>query len=230
MSRPVGSEASRMELAREVMRVLRQHGSALQKLSYRQASIRTGGALHFTVIGNMATGLGTSPDSARMFARAFGEDEDYFAALAAGVPSSQLKGADSTLDVIDKIGVRLSPSVFASVPMAEGSVSAGGRLLMAEDGAHTLGDEMGDQVQAIRVAGDCMEPDCRDGDIILVRESDTAQVGQTVVASVGSVGSPHIKVLDQDGDTYFLRGRDGTVIRDKFRISGIVVGFVRLFD
>lgn len=134
---------------------------------------------------------------------------------------------------------------YRSVPIL-GRIAAGGPLLAAENREGELplaasalpgGD---DEVFALRVRGDSMiEAHICDGDLVLVRRQDTAQINDIVVAwleSEASEGEATVKRFGRDGARIVLKPENralAPIVVDpaerRVEILGKVIGVLRGF-
>lgn len=88
---------------------------------------------------------------------------------------------------------------FHDVPVL-GSVAAGTPIIAQED---VIGTVMTDKnVFALKVKGDSMSPRIMDGDIVLVRQQDTAEDGDLVIAEID--GEATCKVLKRSHGSVML--------------------------
>ncbi len=137
------------------------------------------------------------------------------------------------------------PAGYRSVPIL-GRIAAGGPLLAAENREGELpvaasalpGDA--DEVFALRVRGDSMiDAHICDGDLVLVRRQDTAQINDIVVAwleSEASEGEATVKRLGRDGARIVLKPENralAPIVVDpaerRVEILGKVIGVLRGF-
>jgi repressor LexA len=137
------------------------------------------------------------------------------------------------------------PTGYRSVPIL-GRIAAGGPLLAAGNREGELpvaasalpGDA--DEVFALRVRGDSMiEAHICDGDLVLVRRQETAQVNDIVVAwleSEASEGEATVKRLGRDGARIVLKPENRAlqpIVVDpaerRVEILGKVIGVLRGF-
>ncbi len=85
---------------------------------------------------------------------------------------------------------------------------------------------------ALRVRGDSMEPDMRDGDLALVQRTSQASSGETVIALVDE-GEATVKLFRRKGEDVWLEALNARYqpIRGRpFEIVGRVLGLVRSFS
>lgn len=122
-----------------------------------------------------------------------------------------------------------------------GRIAAGHPLLAAENREGTLPiaaaalPGRGEDVFALRVRGESMiGAHIVEGDLVLVRRQDSAQVGDIVVALVGDEAT--VKRFGRDGERVVLRPEHPTMAplvvdprTQSVRILGKVVGLVRGF-
>ncbi len=151
-------------------------------------------------------------------------------AVISGHVIEAIKGLFNGMDdPLSRIGRDVDTSQFSRLPLATGRASAGAEVLTAEtEETEQLGDVIRGDVRTICVDGDCMEPFFRNGDILFVQRSDTAENGQTVVA-VFNGESVACKVYRNTNEGEFLEATNGKYprISGDFRIVGIVKGSYR---
>ncbi len=82
----------------------------------------------------------------------------------------------------------------------------------------------------LRVKGDSMEPDMREGDLALVERVSHASSGQTVIAHVGD-GEATVKLFRHKGKEVWLEARNARYqpMRVPFKVIGRVVGLLRSY-
>ncbi len=87
----------------------------------------------------------------------------------------------------------------------------------------------------LKVVGDSMiEDNIQDGDYVIIRKTETARPGQTVVAYVNDEATLKRYYPKENGIELHPRNPDYRVIHvspeDDFKIGGIVLGVMRLYD
>jgi repressor LexA len=139
----------------------------------------------------------------------------------------------------------VTPRAHAAVPIL-GRVAAGQPLLAAENREGELHiapaslPGRGEDVFALRVRGDSMiQAHICDGDLVLVRRQDSAQVNEIVVAMVESESGEAeatVKRFQRDGERIVLKPEHPTMApivvdprRTPVKIIGKVVGLLRGF-
>lgn len=82
----------------------------------------------------------------------------------------------------------------------------------------------------LRVKGDSMEPEIYPGDLVLVRQTATADDGEIIVARVGDDDAT-LKRLRRSGPTAWLEAANPKYppIEEDFEVAGKVVGLVRRY-
>ncbi len=83
-----------------------------------------------------------------------------------------------------------------------------------------------------KVRGNSMiDAHIQDGDIVIVKKTETAQAGEMVVAHLQD-GTITLKRLRQTGDKYWLSPENDSYdpIKDPFQVIGIVIGVLRKYD
>lgn len=82
----------------------------------------------------------------------------------------------------------------------------------------------------LRVKGDSMEPDMREGDLALVERVSCAGSGETVIAHIGD-GEATVKLFRRKGKDVWLEARNARYqpMRVPFKVIGRVVGLVRSY-
>jgi len=85
---------------------------------------------------------------------------------------------------------------------------------------------------ALRISGDSMEPDIREGDLALIERAAEAANGDVVIAHVSGEGTATVKFFRRRGRDAWLEAanRKYRNIRGPFEVVGRVVGFVRSFS
>jgi len=208
-----------------------------RKWSYAQAEIATG--VGRGTIYNMARGLRVRPEFIIKFVEAAAPQEDRESTLAryltlAGYPQLAHRVSPNAPslsdDAISLIGPDVNADILRSIPLVQGSATASMTHTGAgQDYAYDVraGEAIPDNVRAIRVAGDSMEPAYKDGDILFVQESRTANDGDEVIALLGLDGIT-CKVYREGVPPYLEPyNGEGRIAAPSFMIAGIVVGFYR---
>lgn len=142
--------------------------------------------------------------------------------------------ADNASDPLLRIGQNVPLDVFQHIPFSPGTVTGSmERLGEGDDYSHerlTVAEVLPNDVRAIRIAGDSMEPFYKEGDIVFVHETKEAHDGDVVIALVGLTGIT-CKVFrnPMDGGVAYLEpyNGEGSIKFPDFIIVGIVVGFYR---
>jgi repressor LexA len=82
----------------------------------------------------------------------------------------------------------------------------------------------------LRVKGDSMEPDMREGDLALIERVSHAGSGETVIAHVGE-GEATVKLFRRKGKEVWLEARNSRYqpMRVPFKVIGRVVGLLRSY-
>lgn len=83
----------------------------------------------------------------------------------------------------------------------------------------------------LRVRGESMDPDMKDGDLALVRRSANAEDGQVVIAHVDE-DEATVKLFRRKGKEVWLEASNpkfGTITGRPFKVVGQVVGLVRSY-
>jgi repressor LexA len=84
----------------------------------------------------------------------------------------------------------------------------------------------------LRVKGDSMEPDMKEGDLALVQQASDAVSGEAVIAHVGD-GAATVKILRRQGKEFRLEALNAQyepIRGQSFRIVGRVLGLLRTFS
>ena len=236
------------DFALEVRRIMGwTRGSDRPFLSTRGAAIKSD-LSNFT-ISQMTAGYQVGRNRIRVFAQAFGEDADRLLKLAGylspedvrlGVQRQEQFQSQSAMRIGSLVAEdhsRYGPleevpmSAFATIPFSEEMASAGTALPVSgsETDWQTMQSILPGGIHALRVRGDCMEPDYHNGDIILVRPTSQAANGQVVLARVnGEIAS--VKVFRQSDEGQLLESLAQPLhrITGDFEIMGVVEGFTRL--
>ena len=132
------------------------------------------------------------------------------------------KGCVDRLNRRELDAVRLAANVQASAGV---SIPTAG-----DEETDRIGDYLGDDVEAIRVRGTCMEPVFHHGDIVLFRPQTFAQNGQKVIAHLDddTIACKRYR-QDEDGREYLQAMETGYPIIEKphFRIVGVILWSMR---
>lgn len=146
---------------------------------------------------------------------------------AAGYPLL-IEGADP----LSKIGPEVDTTVLRRIPFIPGPVSAS--MTRVGEGENvgplqTAADVLPNDVRAIEVRGESMEPVYRSGDILFVQEARTAHDGDEVIAVIGLDGITCKTYREPPEGLGYLQPYNGEAKIEfpNFIIVGIVVGFYR---
>lgn len=112
-----------------------------------------------------------------------------------------------------------------AIPIHDQAASAGFGQAVLEYSYWEAPRVAGRNIVGLRVHGDSMEPDIRDGDTIYIDKDMPAEVGKTVVASVRD--QVLVKKLRRKGGKLVLAGKNGDIDADEAKIEGVVIQLSR---
>jgi SOS-response transcriptional repressor LexA len=145
-------------------------------------------------------------------------------------------GAPS-IDPLRRLGEDVDITNMASMPIGSVAASAGVSTLRgdADRADDTLAEYLPNNVRPIRISGDCMLPEYRDGDIVLVRETQRVNNGDIVIAVSVDGGEVMCKQFRDDrgrGRRLEPLNKEAADSRHlgawEYRIVGIVAGSIRI--
>lgn len=143
----------------------------------------------------------------------------------------------AALDPLSGMGFEIDLSSIAALPLGSIVASAGPAVVKGDperaDGS--VADILPGGVRAIRISGDCMEPEYFDGDVVLVRESRLVKNGDKVIAVARETGEVLCKQFRDDRG----KGRRLEPLNPgsasarhlgewEYRIVGVVEGSIRI--
>jgi repressor LexA len=179
------------------------------------------------------------PPTVREIGNAFGiKSSSVFDLLSALERKGHLRRRDRGARSLVVIGgEKRTETHTVEVPII-GRIAAGGPIEAIEDlrGSVAVGPDMarGDNVFALKVAGDSMvDAGILDGDYVIVRQQETANDGDIVVALIGDDATLKRFFREKDGvrlDPANPRMSPIHVRSGEFRIQGKVVGVLRILD
>lgn len=216
-------------LASEVNRVFEARGWS----SYEQAALYTN--MSSATLRRMRLGMKVKSDSVMDFARAINENLDTWGRIAVGLPPIPLrldmKKIDSA-DPLSRIGPDVDTSVLRLVPFIAGPVSASMTRIGEGENAGpstTAADVLPNDVRAIEVRGESMEPAYRSGDILFVQETREAHDGDEVIALIGLDGitCKVYRAAELGPDYLEPSNGEGHIERPNFIVVGVVIGYYR---
>jgi hypothetical protein len=152
--------------------------------------------------------------------------------------SSALREFEEAVDdPLGGIGPDADISAIAALPLGAVAASAGGATAKgdSERADGTVADILPGGVRTIRISGDCMEPEYRHGDVVLVRETQRVKNGEKVIAVARETGEVLCKQFRDDrGKGRRLEplnpeaGEARHLGEWEYRIVGVVEGSIRI--
>jgi phage repressor protein C with HTH and peptisase S24 domain len=152
--------------------------------------------------------------------------------------SSAIREVEHILeDPLASLGAAVDLSTMAALPLGSVEASAGASDVKGDperaDGL--VGDILPGNIRAIRIAGDCMEPEYRNGDVVLVRPTESVKNGEKVIAVAQDSGEVLCKQFRDDrGEGRRLeplnpQPESRTHLGEwDYRIVGVVEGSIRI--
>lgn len=108
-----------------------------------------------------------------------------------------------------------------AIPIHDQTASAGFGQSVIEYAYWEPPQVAGRNIVGLHVRGDSMEPEIMDGDTIFIDRDLPAEVGNTVVATIGD--EVVVKKLRRKGGKLVLVGRTGELDADNAKIEGVVI-------
>ena len=213
------------QLAIELRRLLGWTDENRPFLTTRMASRKTG--ISYATISTMAKGDRAGYDTTMAVAVGLNGDPETLL-KASGYELPTPKAVDP--DPIGSLGSDIDISVLNTVPYSDDIAATASPLGEADGGVptETLADILPGETRAIRVKGNCMEPYFSNGDIVLIRATDAASSGDTVIATLEN-GTVTCKTYRKEGLLRRLVDAEGNGVEAQdFKIHGIVEGSISL--